>query len=429
MGNYSEIMAFISVVPDSLMNKALSLLEVLADKDLRDIKADILVDHLFYCSLPVSIFDKPEGGLYLINQLNPRIGNEKIVPWRSYFRTSLPDQIAVNVHTDPELIIRYVNENIRIENDENYYKTPLTPIGVHELKVSDSWSRSICFVAICRSFGIPSRLEEGRLIPQYYFNNQWHDVYFYDQAHPTGRKGYVKLKTTDTPQVPEYYIHFTLSRLEGGRYNTLAYDYNRKITDFREEIALPPGKYMLVTGNRISDNRILANMTFFDLKENEHRDLVVTLRKHVPERNILGKIDIKHVEELFNYRKDLSALIEEKGVVIIWIDAEKEPTKHIFNDLPLLKSELDTWGGYFLFLNGKPDSAVISDALSLKGLPENSLFGNDSELIFLKNVVDVTRLPDDKFPFVLVSDKEGNIIYTSTGYRIGIGEQILKQFQ
>ena len=64
-----------------------------------------------------------------------------------------------------------------------------------------------------------------------------------------------------------------LHRFENGRYNTLEYDYNKKITDFKDELALPPGNYMLVTGNRLNDSKILSNITFFELSENEHKTL------------------------------------------------------------------------------------------------------------------------------------------------------------
>jgi hypothetical protein len=349
-----------------------------------------------------------------------------IVPWRSYFLTALPDQLTDKAKSDPSLIVRYLDEHIRIEDDANYYKTPLTPVGVHELRVSDTWSRSICLVAICRSLGIPSRLEEGRLIPQYFLNGSWHDVYFSDQERPSDRKGYIRFKTDEKRPVPEYYIHFTLSRFEDGRYVTLAYDFNRKVTDFRDDIALPPGKYMLLTGNRISDSRILTSLNFFDLGENEHKDLEITLRKQIQEKNIIGKLDINKTAVLFSNNEDLFSSIRKNGVVVIWIDPGKEPTRHIFNDLPLLKQELDSWGGYFLFLNGKPSSSQSFDPSELKNLPDKSLFGYDSELQFLKASVDVAALPDEKLPFVLVSDKDNNIVYISTGYRIGIGEQILK---
>ena len=171
------------------------------------------------------------------------------------------------------------NENVKIADDENYYRTPLTPIGVNELKVSDHASRAICFVAICRTLGIPSRLEPGRNVPQYFINGIWNDVYFSDQKKPDMKKGYLKLESADKNPVPEYYIQFTLARFEGGRYNTLEYDFNRKITDFKDELPLPPGHYMLVTGNRLNDSKILSNISFFDLSENEHRTVEVRIRK------------------------------------------------------------------------------------------------------------------------------------------------------
>ena len=429
MGNYQEIISFISLLPDSLTEKAFLMLEVLPDKDLRDIKAVVLTDHLYYCSLPAEILERTGNRFYVDYVLNPRVSNEMIVPWRSYFRSALPERLIEQAPADPSMIVRYIDEHVRIENDENYYNTPLSPVGVHELKISDSWSRAICFVAICRSLGIPSRLEEGRLIPQYFLNEKWIDVCFSDQTPSSDRKGYIRFKSDETRPVPEYYIHFTIARFEEGRYVTLAYDYNRKLNDFRDEIALPPGKYMLVTGNRISDSKILTNLMFFHLKENEHRDLIIKLRKHDQEKVILGKLDPLNTASLFGENKDLLPEIKKRGVVIIWIDPDREPTRHIFKDLPLLKAELDAWGGYFLFLHGKPFPEGSSHPSALKGLPANSLFGNDIELEFLSRTMDIKTPADESLPFVLVSDRNGNIVFTSAGYRIGIGEQILKYVQ
>ena len=162
--------------------------------------------------------------MFLEYVLNPRVANEIIAPWRSYFRKNLPQLLIENAPENPVLIAEYLEKNIRIADDENYYKTPLTPVGVCELKVSDSFSRDICFVAICRSIGIPSRLEPGSNVPQYFFNSEWNDYFFQGRSKPTGKRGYVRLFSDDNNPVPEYYIHFTLARFENGRYNTLEYD-------------------------------------------------------------------------------------------------------------------------------------------------------------------------------------------------------------
>jgi len=429
MGNYNEIRTFLKDTPDSLINLAVSLLEILPDKDLRDIKATILSDHLLNCVKPQRNEEDRERNIFLDYILNPRVANEMLVDWRGYFRENLPAELLEKSYSDPLLIVNYLNENIKIADDENYYKTPLTPRGVIELRVSDSGSRAICFIAICRSLGIPSRLEPGRNVPQYYQGNAWNDVYFFDQKKPGMEKGYIKLSSAETKPVPEYYIHFTLARFENGRYNTLEYDYNKKIYDFTEELALPPGSYMLVTGNRLNDSKILSKLTFFMLSENEHKKIDVSLRKDSQENKIIGKINLKNVIGLLDANKVSLSGFDNKGLIIIWIEPDKEPTKHIFNDLPLLKQELDAWGGYFLFLTCSLSDVKSFDPGIIKGLPDNTLFGTDDQMAMLKSSVDINPLPDTRLPFVVMSDNEGNILFTSAGYRIGIGEQILKHIK
>jgi hypothetical protein len=44
----------------------------------------------------------------------------------------------------------------------------------------------------------------------------------------------------------------------------------------------------------------------------------------------------------------------------------------------------------------------------------------------LKNAIRITPPLDLNLPCVVIADKAGNIIFTSSGYRIGIGEQLLK---
>ena len=426
MGNYNEIKSFITGISDSLKNSGVSMLEILPDKDLRDIKGYILSDHLENSLKSAGLSGEEGNNLYVNYILNPRIANEIIVDWRGYFKKSLPSFLVNGASVDPTLIIQYLNKSIVIADNQNYYKTPLTPKGVDELKVSDSYSRSICFVAICRSLGIPSRLEPGSNLPQYFFNNQWNDVYFSDQERPSLQRGYIKLHSEETKPIPEYYIHFTIARFENGRYNTLEYDYNKKITDFKEELSLPAGSYMLVTGKRLINNSILSNISFFDLSENEHKIVEVNLRKDNLLPKVSGKLDLKNITTLFNESKIPFDRITEKGVTIIWIEPEKEPTKHIFNDLPKFKSEFDSWGGYFLFLYGElPDRSIFRPE-ELKGFPTNSLFGIDSEMTTLKSISGCTATSDINLPYVVMTDKNGNILFTSAGYRIGVGEQILK---
>jgi transglutaminase-like putative cysteine protease len=420
MGNYKEIRSFLFNAPDSLRDRAAKMLEILPDKDLRDTKSKILTDHLMNCTNLTS-------DLFIDYILNPRIANEIIAPWRSYFRKNLPQNVIDHASNDPSVIIKHLDASIKIVNDENYYNTPLTPIGVYNLKVSDEESRSIFFVAICRTLGIPSRLEPGRNIPQYYFDDSWHDVFFAGQIGPSGSKGFIKLISSDLNPVPEYYIHFTLARFENGRYNTLEYEFNKKITDFSEELALPPGNYMLVTGNRLPDSRILSELVYFSLDENEHKTIDVKIRKDIAEKKILGSVDLQCIVDLFVNKSVMLNRSGERGSVIIWIEPDKEPTKHIFNDLPKFKGELDKWGGNFLFLTTSDEDNKSFKSDELMGLPANSFFSTDNKMILLNTALKIVPVPDGSLPYIIMVDKKGDVVFTSAGYRIGIGEQIIKQ--
>jgi hypothetical protein len=423
MGNYREIMSFLSGTADSLLPMAISMLEILPDKDLRDIKAAILSDHLLNTVRTVETSEFGEK-IFLEYVLNPRVANEMIAAWRSYFRNKLPSGLKQDALSNPILISEYLEKNIRLADEENYYRTPLTPIGVNNLKVSDSFSRDICFVAICRSLGIPSRLEPGSNVPQYFHNSVWNDLFFSDQSKPAGSKGFIRLVSGDTGPEPEYYLHFTLAKFENGRYNTLEYDYNKKISDFKDELTLAPGSYMLVTGNRLASGRILSQLSFFDLGENEHKTVQVKVRKDLTGDKILGKIDLKNITALFEKSSVSPEKILEKGVVILWIEPDKEPTRHIFNDLPRLKKEFDAWGGYFLFLTDPSLKWPGFKNEELKSMPSNLLCGYDNTL--LHSIFMSCDPAGVRLPFVIMANKNGNILYNSSGYRIGIGEQILK---
>ncbi len=421
MGNFKEIEKFLEETPDSLLTFALSMLAILPDKDLRDGKASIFTDHLFNAlkkGKPANSDDK----IFLDYVLNPRVANEMLSPWRGYFNQKLPAGLIQGAVSDPGLVAGYLEQNITIDNDDNYYKTPLTPVGVNELKVSDELSRSICFVAICRSLGIPSRLEPGSNVPQYFMNSAWNDLYFSDQEKPGGRKGFIKLTSSETKPLPEYYIHFTLARFDNGRYNTLEYQDGRKITDFMDELSLTPGSYMLVTGNRLSGGTILTALNFFDLAEGEHKTVEISIRKESGMNKVFGNIDLNSIAALFE--ASAAAKIKEKGAVVLWVEPDKEPSKHIINDLIHLKKELDDWGGYFIVLTDPDLKWTGFSVEELKSMPANILFAHDNKIMY--GPVKSSESCGIRLPYVVMADKNGKILYSSSGYTIGAGDQILR---
>jgi len=411
MGNYKNIASFLTHTPVLDRSLAINLLKQVSDQDLRTTKEEIFADHLNN----VIRFENTHGAydyeLYSKYVLNPRIAGAMIVAWRKYLFESMPAGFRQDAINDPSILIKYVNNNIVIDDSENH--PPTSPKGVDELKVSDSFSRDIYFI-----------LEPVSIVPQFYFKKEWHDVWLAGKIQPLPGKGFIRFSSGEKNPVPEYFTHFTIAHFENGRYKTFFGG-----ADFKDELALAPGHYMLVTGNRINDSKILSTLSFFELKENEHKAIDIKLRKDVSPAEILGTIDLNIKISLPDKSGITLKSIADKGIVLAWIDPDKEPTKHIFNDLPLLKSELDSWGGYFIFLSNQPETSNNFKLESIKGLPANSLYSVDIDSKILKEITKSVSLSDIHFPFLVLADKNGNIILKSEGYRIGIGEQILKNTQ
>jgi hypothetical protein len=427
MGNYKQISSFILNTPAGKRKLAIRLLGLISEKDLRDTHEDVLNDHLQY-TLPFENSGNGYGEEIWNNYvLNPRIANELIVKWRKYLFESIAVSLRKEMIADPEKIVSYTASHIKVLDEENYYNTPVTPAGVDQLRLSDSFSRDIYFIALCRTLGIPARLEPGTSRPQYYSGENWHDAWFSGKPESVASKGYIKLVSSENAPVPEYYIHFTLAQFANGRYNTLEYDFNRRITDFNDELELDPGFYMLMTGNRISDSRILTSQKFFHLGENEHKTINVKLRKDITPPEILGKIDLEDYIILSDGRKIVLKDIAKDGLVMIWIEPDNEPTRHIFNDLPLLKKELDTWGGNFLLLTDPSKPGSEPDQTVLEKLPVKTYIAADTGSSILSKVCGGVSCSTVRMPLVILCDKTGNIMLKSEGYRIGIGEQILRK--
>jgi hypothetical protein len=113
--------------------------------------------------------------------------------------------------------------------------------------------------------------------------------------------------------------------------------------------------------------------------------------------------------------------------MLCFADPDKEPTKHVLQDLPAQSDELNSWGGGILFL--VPDDKLSSafDHTVFKNLPKNNVWGVDGKRSLLNEAVSTLKLDfNDSFPLTLLLTNSGGIIYCSSGYKIGIGEGIVK---
>jgi hypothetical protein len=421
-GNYLEIEAFLSQVDSSKRTIAMKLLSLISDKDLRDTKAEVLMDHLV--GLPKN--EEP----FFEALLNPRVSTEMLVPYRKFLLKAFGIAFAEKVRENPSYLLSWVREEIALNTVENYYNTSLTPVGVYNLKVADEDSRKIFTVACFRSFGIPSRLKPGTLEVEYWENEKWNTASLFSTLLDPKQEAMLVLINDPMNEIRiQYETHYTLAHFIDGKYHTLSYGYDHYGDPLTNPIKLAPGYYLLVTGNRVTAGKVLSSHTFFELKEGELKELLVTIRKSEPVNEVVGTLDVNwKINPLDDKPFDWKMIIKTDRAIIFWIEPDKETSKHVFQDLAILKNEIDQLNAQFIFLipeNKLPSGFNPSD---WGNLPASSRFATIPDLLSLEELERSSgKSLSGQLPVVVRLHDDGKVTYLSSGYKIGIGEDLRKE--
>jgi hypothetical protein len=429
-GNWDQISAYLEKNAPANRSTVLELAIQLADKDYSDVPESILTDHLAQTNQSGTQKLVSSKELFTKYVLGPRIALENLSSWRSFLATSLGGEMAQSSRTDILALTNWIRENIRVNTVANKHsRAPLTPIGVYNLRVADPLSRDIFFVAVCRTFGIPARLNPETQIPQYNKNGEWLRAGFDAEIVAQPEKGLLKLTEKNNPVTPQYYLHYTIGFLKNGFYRTLEFPEGASLTNTAKPFELEVGNYSLITGNRLEDGSVLSSMKFFTIEKSKTTTVPVELRKQSGELNPTGKLDFNAL----NLQKtsdgivvSLSSVVGGQFAVLVVLDPDKEPSKHILNDLGPYVDHFNKWGGQFVFAmpTEKAGQAGVLKTYQLPAQLESGIDSNDKILNAISAIYGSGL--KDKLPLVLLCDASGNVYMYSSGYKIGMGEQLLK---
>lgn len=402
-GNYTSIENYLKEAKSTFI---LDLLESIAEKDLHDVSTSILMDHLNNYK-PLNT-DKSDAFNFKYI-LNPRVLNEKLTAYRSFLKENFKDLKGNTAQDLSTNLISWIKENIKINSDLNYYKIALSPKGLYELRVSDAKSRDMFFVAVLRSLGIPARIEQATLSPQY-FDKQWINVSFEstEVQFSSAKADITFLKPNDLIIEPQYRIHFGLAKYIDQQFVTLEYDWEKKLSDFDRKMEIEPGYYQLTTGNRLPNGTVLVHHEYFNINEGEAIDVPIIIRKNSEAPEVIAKW--------------VHAKVEGEFTIYGWIDPSTEPGHHFLNDLKPFESKFDT--------ELTPLQLFCESATEKEGLKKVTDLFNvqlDPNLEVLKAMYKSTGLAEDiDLPVFIVVKKNGDVLFHCSGYNIGTPEQLLK---
>lgn len=416
-GNYEEIEKVLA----SQDENAVAILGLLYEKDLRDIRAEVVLSHLkAYKNYPA----KEEALKEFV--LNPRIQLEKITNYREFLQKHFAKQ-ANSFIENPQQIADWINQNIKLNTVENYYDVQISPEGILRIGQCDKLSREILFVAIARSFGIAARYEwaEGRAQYKLSAKEDWK----YPQFEIATNEPLGRLTVTNSAKnkiKPEYYIHFTLQRLVNDEFMTLDFEYDPKFEKFPETLEIPAGYYRLMSGNRDAAGNIYVIEQYFFVTAGAETKIEIEMEEIDGKLSTLGTLDMdKKIQLIDGKKQSLKELSQGKGLVLAIVDPYSEPVRHLMADMPLVKSEMEKWGGGIAFVMTKLPNQSIEKLYP--NLPIQSLFAHDADKKMQKAIVKATNFDfANNYPLLCFITKEGEIVFLSEGYRIGSGDSLLK---
>ena len=416
-GNHRVILSFLVNHKDNL-NRAIGLLGTLSAKDLRDMQMDILEDNFNAKS----------------DQLSPRVENEMIItPFKQFFEKEFAKK-QVAFKNNPSLLVEWVKKNIRINPDKKALQIAQTPIGVYRARLTDARSRKVFFVDVARSLGIEAQVDEVTKKTQYKNANggEWIDVDFDNAVQKASATGKFVMNYKDNGAVddPKYYSHFTIHRINpDGSTSLLEYPEEGCTWSgtFKNGVDLDEGDYALVSGTRLANGGVLAEMQLFHVKQGATTQVNMNLRSSETEITVKGNFNSESKFILLPSNQEVSLLSQTgRGYFVTgMIGVGQEPTNHALKDIAKVAQVFEKWGRPIVILFEDEASAKKFRISEFPGLPKNIIFGIDKDGSCRKEMVENMKLQNKNLlPIFTISDTFNRVVFLSQGYTIGLGEQL-----
>ena len=426
-GNWRDVKAFLEGAGDDRA-RAVAMLSAVSRKDLRDTPLEVLRDAL-EATPAAALTDE-----YVHYILSPRVADEFLRPYRREIRAALePDLGASPAAAD---IIAWTRDNILPADEYNPLHLQATPAGTLRTRRADALSRDIFFVAACRSFGIAARRDVMTGKAQYMGEDGWVDVLLDGPvAERESRTGFLRMgyAATDARMAnPDYYRHFTISRIEDGRCRLLEFSggdatelgADASASSLSGPFELEEGYYMLTSGNRMASGKVLSRGVTFRIEQGRTTDVELVIRSADDDIEVVGFIDAekRYLPAGAEEERSLLSTTGRGYFLLAVVGAGDEPTNHALRDLASIADELAGWGRPVVILNRSAEDAAKFDPTPLGGVKAS--FGVDTDGKVAAMLCEGCKSSSRTMPMVAVCDSFGRVVYFTQGYNTSLADQL-----
>lgn len=422
-GNFEEIYRFLDA--DANPDRA-RLLHQLSRKDLKDAKAEILESHIRGAALYREKWESVgRTDIYIKYILSPRILFEEMTNYRDVIREYLSEEAKMRFSENPEEIRAYVQEHINYDPSVDYRTIVSTPESALKLQYANPESQKILFVAICRTLGIPARVNRVTGEAQYYAADGFVSAVWGEEGSSVQPEMGTLLLKRAPEEVLNYYQNWTIARWKDGCYVTLDYAGMR----FDEEemhLALEAGRYRILTTTRLPGGGQLAAECRVQIRTGQITEVKMHLRSGKLEELLVSNQldDFEVISE--GVTREASGLLKGNANILAFFEEGQEPTEHVLNEMLEKQRELGSLEAKIWFLL-KDETALEHATLQkvLHAVPSAKVlyasFDDVTEPLARRMYVD-----PEKLPLLIVTKPGMNGIYASSGYNVGSVDLMLK---
>ncbi|MDM8300685.1 transglutaminase domain-containing protein [Collinsella tanakaei] len=348
--NAGEVARFLSA--DDGADRA-ALLGTLTSKDFRDLDADVLEDHILgaravrdgalaYLAREGVTDAEAAQDLYVRYVLCPRAHFEHLSAYRGFIRSFFDAEQAAAFTADPMAVWTYICDTMSFDSVENVKKLVGTPRGALLSRQASAVTRRSLFVAICRSFGIPARINPIDAGIEFFAHGEFVPV-----EHE--ERGALVAFASDADPAPGYfqawsvarYLRFTAVSGKGAQgFKVLDFWGKAPFEDGICRLKMPYGEYRLTTAVRLPNGDVQASERAFAVVEGAESEPIELKLREPNVSEMLADIAL----DAFAVRDEASAAVDPARialagdsdahpVIVAFLEPGMEPTEHLLNEM------------------------------------------------------------------------------------------------
>ncbi len=422
-GNLKEIAAFLGKDTEGKYPKEwkLALLNTFREKDYVELTCDYLEENCVLCVPYADLYDKETFERFV---LSPKVLFEHFRSYRPFVLNWFNEEQKEEFRKNPASVWEYVSGHLKIQKNMERGRVMTSAEGALTTGYGNEMTAKIVCIQILRTLGVPARFSfvDGGV-------EAWKDGKFValEKHVDTSAERTATIRVHETEGAEwHYHENWMIARYEKGGYRPVRLPWKRE--EFNGTIQTYPGKFRVMTSNRLPNGNCFVKKLVFEVKDGETKDIYLQQRQATLE----DMLDPHKVTDFPLTKEDgttcmASDLVKDQKGLFIWLEESKEPTEHVLNEM------YDQSEVFEQLKNGKvyliiKDKSVKEDPTLKRMLTKISNvefmyddFGENMEQV----AIEMHKAPGE-LPLLSVLDENMTALYGVAGYNVGAVNMALR---